>query len=188
MVLCFALYVGAEVGYGAWIYTYAFTLKFGTEVTAAFLTSAFWGFFTLGRLLGIWVSTRANPKTILYLDFAGCLVSLGIILLFRDSRILLWTGSILLGISLASIFPTFLTLAEERVHVTGTMTGWFLVGSGLGGMILPWLIGQAFVRIGAQAMMIIIFINSILNVLMLFLFVRVSVKPEPIAERRAIVD
>jgi FHS family Na+ dependent glucose MFS transporter 1 len=51
MVLCFILYVGGEAGYGAWIYTYAFTLKFGTEVTAAYLTSAFWGSFTLGRLL-----------------------------------------------------------------------------------------------------------------------------------------
>ena len=61
MVLCFVLYVGGESGYGAWIYTYAFTLKFGTEVTAAYLTSAFWGSFTLGRLLGIWVSTRARP-------------------------------------------------------------------------------------------------------------------------------
>src|SRR5512147_1842859 len=67
MVLCFVLYVGGEAGYGAWIYTYAFTLKFGTEVTAAYLTSAFWGFFTLGRLFGVWTSTRARPITILAL-------------------------------------------------------------------------------------------------------------------------
>ena len=83
MVLCFVLYVGGEAGYGAWIYTYAFTLKFGTEVTAAYLTSAFWGSFTLGRLLGIWVSMRARSITILAIDFAGCLVSLALILFFN---------------------------------------------------------------------------------------------------------
>ena len=188
MVLCFVLYVGGEAGYGAWIYTYAFTLKFGTEVTAAYLTSAFWGSFTLGRLLGIWVSMRARSLTILVLDFAGCLVSLALILFFNDSAAFLWIGTILFGISQASIFPTFLTLAEERMHVTGTITGWFLVGAGMGGMILPWLIGQAFVRIGAGAMIGIILANVILNVLMLFFFTKVSVKQKSLVERTAIAD
>jgi FHS family Na+ dependent glucose MFS transporter 1 len=182
------LYVGGEAGYGAWIYTYAFTLNFGTEVTAAYLTSAFWGSFTLGRLLGVWVSTQARPLTILYLDFAGCVVSLGLILLFPQSRLMLWTGTILFGIAQASIFPTFLTLAEERMHVTGTIAGLFLVGAGVGGMILPWLIGQAFVQVGAGAMMAMIFIGILLNLLMLWLFTRVSVKREPVAAPTAIAD
>jgi len=188
MVLCFVLYVGAEVGYGAWIYTYAFTRNFGTEITAAYLTSAFWGSFTLARLLGIWISTRARPITILSLDFAGCLASVGLILLFRNSATILWIGTILFGISQASIFPTFLTLAEERMHLTGTITGWFLVGSGLGGMVLPWLIGQAFVRIGPGAMMGMIFVNIVLNLLMLFVFTRVSLKPNLVSHTTAIAD
>lgn len=188
MVLCFVLYVGGEAGYGAWIYTYAFTLKFGTEVTAAYLTSAFWGFFTLGRLFGVWVSTRAKPITILALDFAGCVISLALILLFQGSSTILWIGTILFGISQASIFPTFLTLAEERMHITGTITGLFLVGAGLGGMILPWLIGQAFVQIGAVGMMGLILINIILNTLMLFIFTRVSAKATPVVKPTAIAD
>jgi hypothetical protein len=74
------------------------------------------------------------------------------------------------------------------MHVTGTITGWFLVGSGLGGMVLPWLIGQAFVRIGAGAMMGIILINMVLNILMLFAFTKVSEKRGSVVERRAIAD
>ena len=188
MVLCFVLYVGGEAGYGAWIYTYAFTLKFGTEVTAAYLTSAFWGSFTLGRLFGIWVSTKARPLTILTLDFVGCILSVGLILLFRESVIMLWIGTILFGISQASIFPTFLTLAEERMHITGTVAGLFLVGAGVGGMILPWLIGQAFVQAGAGAMMVMIFIGVALNWAMLVVFTRVSVKPESLPGSTAIAD
>ena len=188
MVLCFVLYVGGEAGYGAWIYTYAFKLNFGDEVTAAYLTSAFWGSFTLGRLFGIWVSTKARPLTILLLDFVGCIISLGLILLFQESSMMLWIGTILFGISQASIFPTFLTLAEERMHVTGTVAGLFLVGAGVGGMILPWLIGQAFVQAGAGAMMVLIFIGIVLNVAMLVVFTRVSAKPESLPESTAIAD
>jgi FHS family Na+ dependent glucose MFS transporter 1 len=188
MVLCFVLYVGGEAGYGAWIYTYAYTLNFGTVITAAYLTSAFWGSFTLGRLLGIWVSTLAKPLTILLLDFAGCLLSVGLILLFQESTTALWAGTILFGLSQASIFPTFLTLAEERMHITGTIAGLFLVGAGMGGMILPWLIGQGFVQVGASAMMTMIFIGIVLNLLMLLLFTRVSAKPELIPEPTAVAD
>jgi FHS family Na+ dependent glucose MFS transporter 1 len=173
MVLCFTLYVGAEVGYANWIYTYAVQLKLGTEVTSAYLTSAFWGFFMIGRLVGVWISTRLKPITILYLDFAGCILSLGLILLFSDSATILWIGSILLGISCASIFPTLLTLAEERMHVTGTMTGWFFVGASIGGMALPWMVGESFVRIGAGAMMTIILVSVILNLFALVLFTKV---------------
>jgi FHS family Na+ dependent glucose MFS transporter 1 len=188
MVFCFVLYIGGEAGYGAWIYTYAFTLNFGTEVTAAYLTSAFWGSFTLGRLFGIWFSTRARPITILLLDFAGCLLSVGLILLSPQSRFMLWLGTILFGISQASIFPTFLTLAEERMHVTGTIAGLFLVGAGVGGMILPWLIGQAFVQVGAGAMMSMIFTGIVLNLLMLLLFTRISLNSSSISESTAVAD
>ena len=180
MVLCFLLYVGSEVSYGNWIYTYALQLGLGTEITAAYLASAFWGSFTLGRLLAIPISTRLRPLTILYLDFAGCILSLVLILVFRDSAVILWIGSILLGLSFASIFPTFLTLSEERMHVTGTMAGWFLVGGSIGGMILPWGIGQAFVRIGAGAMVTIVFLGVILNLLALAMFTRTPVTPSKI--------
>ena len=188
MVLCFVLYVGGEAGYGAWIYTYAFTLKFGTEITAAYLTSVFWGSFTLGRLLGIWISTLAKPLTILYWDFVGCVISVGIILLFPQSNLMLWAGTVLFGLSQASIFPTFLTLAEERMHVTGTIAGLFLVGAGVGGMILPWLIGQAFAQVGAGAMMLMILVSVALNWLMLVGFTRVSTKPGTIPASTAIAD
>jgi FHS family Na+ dependent glucose MFS transporter 1 len=188
MVLCFVLYVGSEVGYGNWIYTYAFKLNLGTEKTAAYLTSAFWGSFTLGRLFGVWVSTRVKPMTILTLDFAGCLLSLGLILFFQESAIILWVGTILLGISQASIFPTFLTLAEERMHITGTVAGLFLVGAGTGGMILPWLIGQVFEQVGGSAMMGMIFIDTLLNLLMLLLFIRLSSKPGSVVQPTAIAD
>ena len=178
LVLAFLLYVGAEVGFGNWIYTYALELGLGTAITSAYLTSAFWGTFTLGRLLGIWISTRARAATILFVDLMGCLASLGLILLWQDSGLVLWLGAIGLGLFMASIFPTILMLAGERMRVTGAMTGWFLVGAGSGGMILPWIIGQAFVRIGAGAMPVLVLVTVAVNLLVILLFLS-----QPVAEK-----
>jgi len=43
-------------------------------------------------------------------------------------------------------------------------------------MILPWAIGQAFVRIGAGAMVMIVFVTVVFNLLALLLFIRTPVK------------
>lgn len=169
IVLAFFLYVGAELGFGNWIYTYAFTLGLGTTITAAYLTSGFWGVFTLGRLLGVWISTRLRTRTILLVDLTGCLLSLGVIMLGRDSAAFLWTGSLGLGLFMASIFPTTMILAGERLRITGTITGWFLFGSGVGGMFLPWLIGQVFAS-GPGVMMNILAIDLVVNLLILLYF------------------
>jgi MFS transporter, FHS family, Na+ dependent glucose transporter 1 len=182
IVILFVLYVGLELGFANWIYTYALSLGLGDAVTSAYLTSGFWGSFTLGRLLGVWVSTRARPQMILYADLLGCAISTIIIMLWKDSTLALWTGSIGLGISMASIFPTFLMLAGERLKLTGAITGWFLVGSGAGSMLLPWLIGQIFVATGPQAMTTVLLIDIFVMMLVLLLFVsqRVVTPIEPV--------
>lgn len=172
MVLAFVLYVGAELGFSNWIYTYAVTLKLADTITAAYLTSAYWAFFTIGRLVGVWVSTRLPSRTILYADFLGCLLSLGLIAIAGDSALILWVGSIGLGLATASIFPTLIILAGERLQVTGTITGWFLVGSGAGSMLLPWLIGRAFTSTGPHTMISILLVDMALGLALVFLFTR----------------
>ena len=179
-LILFFLYVGLELGFGNWIYTYALTLGLGTTVTAAYLTSAFWGSFTFGRLLGIWVSTRMLPMNILIMDLIGCVLSTIIIILWKESSLALWIGTFGLGISMASIFPTIIMLAGERMPITGTVTGWFLVGSGAGSMVLPWLIGQIFVITGPQAMNTTLLVDIALMFLVLFIFTTQKRAPIPV--------
>lgn len=170
-MMLFVLYVGLELGFGNWIYAYAFTLGLETEITAAYLVSAFWGSFTFGRLLGIWVSTRLRTRTILFMDIIGCTISTVLIMLWKDSTIALWIGTFGLGLSMASIFPTLIILAGERMQITGTITGLFLVGSGAGSMLMPWLIGQIFVGTGPKAMTTVLLVDlvGILFFLLIFL-------------------
>jgi fucose permease len=72
---------------------------------------------------------------------------------------------------MASIFPTILMLAGESMRVSGTVTGWFLVGAGGGAMLLPWIIGQAFTAFGPHSMMFILLADLVAELLILLYFI-----------------
>jgi MFS transporter, FHS family, Na+ dependent glucose transporter 1 len=186
VVILFLLYVGLELGFGNWIYTYTVTLGLGTITSAANLNGVFWGTFTLGRLLGVWISSRLRPQTILLMDILGCAVSIGVIMLWKESSAALWIGTIGLGLSMASIFPTFIMLAGEQMRITGTITGWFLVGSGAGGMLLPWLLGQIFARTGPSTMTTVLLLD--LTGILLFLLLFLARKAGPLPDALPVTD
>lgn len=162
IVLFFVFHVGLELGFGNWIYTFSTRLNMVSDTSAAYLTSAFWGAFTIARLLGIGISTRLRPQTILMTDMTGCLVAFAILLLWPASSLALWVGTIVMGLSIASVFATGMAFADQRLSLTGAMTGWILVGSGIGGMVSPWLIGQLFERVSPRITMPVLLANNLI--------------------------
>lgn len=144
------LHVAAESAYGSWIYTYSLTKQLADEVSAGYLTSAFWGSFTFGRLMAIFLALKVNAKIQLGGSVVGALLSIVILLLWPDSVTAIWIATLAYGFSLAGLFPGTITLASEHLHMTGGVTGFFLVGSSFGAMALPWLIGQFFESVGPQ--------------------------------------
>ncbi len=181
VALMMFLYVGAEVSFGSWVYTYAVTLGLGTATSAAYLTSLFWGALTLGRLLSIPLAARVEPRTILLADLIGTLLSVGLIVLLPGWTPAVWIGAFGLGLSMAAIFPTVINFAGRRMAITGRVTSYFLVGASLGAMALPWLIGQLFERIGPSVVMSAILIDLLaalgLFVLMMLYARRLPVRP-----------
>ncbi len=157
IVLFFFLYTGAEVAFGGWIYAYAVGLRLGSHAVAAYLTSAFWGALTVGRLLAVPIALRFPPHSVLLADCVGCLASLALLLLGSHSVAATVVGTCGAGLFMASIFPAALSLAQGRMRITGRVTGWFFVGASGGGMTLPWLIGQFFETVGPRAAMVILF-------------------------------
>ncbi len=162
IALLLALYVGAEVAFGGWIYSYALAQDLGSVASAAYLTSAFWGGLTAGRLLSIPLAARVRPRWIILGDLLGCILSVVVVLAWPSSLLALWAGTLGLGLSMASIFPSSITLAERHVHIMGKVTAWFLVGASIGGMVLPWLIGQLFESVGPQVTMTAILVDLLL--------------------------
>jgi fucose permease len=156
------LYVGAEVGVGGWLYTYAVALKLASETSAALLTSVFWAALTVGRLLAIPVAAFVRPRIILTADLAGVVASIALMVVGAGAPWTVWAGAAGAGLFMASIFPTIITWAGRRMRVTGAVTGWFFVGSSTGSMSIPWLIGQLFDAYGPHATMITILICTLL--------------------------
>jgi len=174
IALFFFLYVGAEVGFGGWVFSYATALNLTDEATAAYLTSAFWGSLTLGRLLAIPIAARLRPRTILFGDLVLCMLSIAIILIWSASLTAVWIAAIGLGLGMASIFPVTLSFAERRMPISGRVTGFFFVGSSLGGMTVPWMIGQLFESIGPAVAMWIIAVDLVAALLLLIILILYS--------------
>lgn len=150
------LYVGLEAGFSGWIYTYATAFQVGDAAAAAYLNSAFWAALTGGRLLSIPLATKLNPRTVLLSDLIGATLSISGILLWPHSPLALWAGTVGLGITIASVFPTALSFAGRRMKITGAINSWFFIGASTGGMILPWVIGQLFVSLGPKSTMVVL--------------------------------
>lgn len=172
LVIFFFLYVGAESAFGGWVYTYTINMGLGTETSAAYITSLFWGALTIGRLLAIPIASRLRPGAMLGIDLAGCVISLGIINLFTTSQATLLVGTIGTGVFMASIFPTLINLAQQKMQITGKITSWFFVGASSGGMFLPWIIGQLFTPVGPRITMQAILVSVLISTVIFLLVLR----------------
>lgn len=168
-ILFFFLYVGAEVGFSSWVFTYATAQGLLPEATAALLTSAFWASLTAGRLLALPLSLHLRPGGILAGGLLGGLLSLVVILAWPWSTAALWLGSIGFGLCLAPVYPAAFLLAQRRIKITGQVAGWFNAGGSVGVMVLPWLIGQLIAPFGPISVIVAVTIDLVLTILLFLL-------------------
>jgi len=151
LVLFFFLEVGAEASIMGWIFSYA--VSHGIAVQTAYqINSAFWAAFTLGRLATIGLSLRVKALSVVLVCLCLAMLFAVALLIFPASPALVWTCAIGLGLAVAPVFPSTFGYAQNRLHLSGRVTGLFLVGSSAGGMFWPRLIGQFFESQGAQVM------------------------------------
>jgi FHS family Na+ dependent glucose MFS transporter 1 len=96
---------------------------------------------------------------------------------WKDSTLALWIGTVALGLFMASIFPTIFMLAGEKMLITGKIAGWLLVGSGVGSMLIPWLIGQLFALTGPTQMTTVLLVDIVGMVFVLLIFLNQRILP-----------
>jgi len=160
-------YVGAEISFGGWVYTYARRLGLASEAGAAYLSSAFWLAFTGGRLASIPVATRAAPQRVLLAAVTGCLLALLAVLLRSSSAGVLWGATLFLGFCMGPIWPTGFTLASRSVALTGRMSAVVILGDAFGCMVLPSALGKVIESTGPRSMIFLIGASLVLNLLAL---------------------
>jgi FHS family Na+ dependent glucose MFS transporter 1 len=154
--LVFFAFTGAELGFGGWIYTYTTSQGYANPAMAASVNAGFWAAITVGRLIAIPLAIKLKPRKILWVDFCGASLSLLVILFFSSNELFLWLGTIGTGLFMAPIFPTLLNDAQSRMQLSGKTTSKFFIGSSLGSMALPWLIGQLIVPFGSGSAIIVV--------------------------------
>jgi FHS family Na+ dependent glucose MFS transporter 1 len=137
------MHMGAELAFGAYITSYADDL-FYSESLARVVNSAFWGGLVVGRLIAIPLALRLRARGMLQIDLLGAGASIALIALLPDSTAALWIGTIGLGASIASMIPSSINYAGERMPITSQVTALFLVGGSLGSTVLPLIVGQLY--------------------------------------------
>lgn len=165
-------YVGAEVAFGGWVYTYAVARNLASDVGAAYLTAGFWLSFTLGRLLSIPLASRFTSPQIALAALCTCLSTLALVIIMPDSRAVLWSAALALGFCMAPLWPTGFTMAGQLLTLTASRSGMILLGDSLGGMVLPWLVGQVMAVTGPQALLYLVFGSLVGNVVALAAMLR----------------
>ncbi|GFS35590.1 major facilitator superfamily domain-containing protein 4A [Nephila pilipes] len=143
------LYDGLQAVYGGYLYSYAVkgpvSLK---KSNAAYLNALFWGMFATGRLLSIALATRLAPAFMLGCNIVGCTLGMLFMLALSHSKAVLVMGTCIIGLFMSSVFPTTLSLTEEYIKVTPTITTILVFGAALGEMFMPVILGHEFDRTG----------------------------------------
>jgi MFS transporter, FHS family, Na+ dependent glucose transporter 1 len=149
-------YVGAELAFGGWVFTYAVQLKLASAAQAAYLTSGFWLTFTIGRLLSVPLATHFTPRQVITAALLGGLFFMGLLGVFADSTAVLWVAALGAGFCLAPIYASGFTLAVQGLKLTAGASGIILLGDSFGGMVLPWLVGQVLGAAGPRALVYLV--------------------------------
>ena len=155
-VLAF-LYIGVEVSYGGWIFTYLLRSGLGDEATAYKITSLFWLAVMFGRLISIGLASRFQAKHLIMIYLGGAVFSAAWLRFAAHAPMIIWLGTLGMGWSLAALFPTTYAFVQQHVPITGRINGFVWAAGSLGAMILPWFIGQQMETSGPLSMMGIIF-------------------------------
>ncbi|MBM3694920.1 MAG: MFS transporter [Actinobacteria bacterium] len=139
----FFMHMGAELAFGAYITSYADDL-FYSESLARVVNSMFWGGLVVGRIIAVPLALRLRAGAMLQIDLLGAGAAIALIALLPGSTAALWVGTIVLGMSIASMIPSSINYAGERMPITSQVTAVFLIGGSLGSTVLPLIVAQLY--------------------------------------------
>ncbi|GME88667.1 unnamed protein product [[Candida] boidinii] len=140
------IYVGSELTIGSWLYNYYITIKDRTDTVASYITSTYWLFMTLGRIVlafvtGKYFEDKEYKAIILY--SAG--VSIGCLgfTIFHDFFILQIMSISLAGFCVGPNFATTIIISIKTLPKKYSNMGVGIVAGigGSGAAVMPSIVG-----------------------------------------------
>jgi fucose permease len=144
IALFFFVYVALEIGFANWIHSYVEEIGYGGANTATGVTATFWVGFSLGRLASIWLAGRFSPGWMLTGSMSVALFSSTLLVIVNGGNLGLWIVTFVFGFSIAPQFASMIGYAESHFALSGAATSAFIGAAGLGGLVMPWSLGQLF--------------------------------------------
>lgn len=142
MALLFA-YVGAEVGFGAWIATQLTEVVGTTAQTATIGVSLFWAGLTAGRGIAILVARYLRPLHLLMLSTVIMLVGVMLLLNAGNNQFIALLSAAMVGLGCGPVFPTTVAAISDNYPEQFSAVSGVVISVGNGGaMFLPWVQGQ----------------------------------------------
>ena len=136
----FCFYVGAEMVFSNFIYSFGICHLQMSRDRATMLTSLFWLFFTIFRFLSAVQARYMKPKTMLWTSLFGCLITTTIMLITKIETIIYICVAIFGG-SMSNCFATGFLYAQNFLEVSGKLASIFVFGGGLGWAGMPTVAG-----------------------------------------------
>jgi fucose permease len=152
---------GSEFILGGYITTYLTRNLGATVSSASYLLAGYWGALMVARIVLSRTFLRQGGGKLIVGSALGVALSM-VLLLTARSVSLAGAAILLLGFSIATIFPTVLGLAgASYAGHAGTVFG-ILIGIALsGGMTMPWLTGKLSEEYGIRRGLLIVIANAL---------------------------
>jgi fucose permease len=141
VVATFLFYVSIESTSGQWSASLLEGRGFHS-IPRSLWVGSFWAAFTIGRFAAGIVGNRWRFRT--FLDVSALVLVVGLLWLWwSPTPVLGAIGLPLLGLAMASIFPTMVTLMPERVGSdrSPVVMGYAIAAAATGGTIVPIIVG-----------------------------------------------
>ena len=153
IALVLFLYVGAEVGVGAWLFSYLRHAAVPITVSIASAgVSIYWAGLIGGRLLGGVLAHRVPPRRLATLGSLISTAGLVSLMLTASFPILAFPIVAIVGLGFGPIFPNMIAAGAERFPSrVASMTSIVAGGAALGGVALPWMMGVMLVASGRNS-------------------------------------
>ncbi len=138
------LYVGGEMGIGAWLFIYLRSAADLGSTIASWDVSLYWLGLVAGRLVGGRLAHRIPEREFTML--AASLSAAALVGLIAAPR---WHGLaaamiFLVGFGYGPIFPNMVAVGAARFPAqVGKMSSMVIAGGALGGIFVPWIMGRA---------------------------------------------
>lgn len=158
--LFFFAYVAYETTFLSWILTYTEEIGYARAATGVSFMAGLG--FAAGRVVAVPVAGRVAPGRILGVTLAASLAVLVLFLAAQEPGATLWVVSFLFGASVAPQYAAMMGYAESHLALSGRNTATIVACSGMGGLVIPRIIGELFDRRGPGSLPVTMLILGLL--------------------------